>query len=1137
MNARKSWHEDSAKTSSHHPPKRQKTHQEDLNARVPGWGSGRPCNSHCQYTIAWICALHIEVAAARAMLDQIHPDLPRDTHDTNTYTLGSVGHHNVVIACLPVDQYGTNNAATVLTHLVRTFPEIRLGLMVGIGGGVPDEAEVRLGDVVVGTSVIQHDLGKIVEDGLQSNARPKCPPPVLSTAVASLRAQHDGGSSRIPFILRERFEGQPEYGRPTSPDHLFLPTYNHISQGPGCQECDHSRLVSRESRSTDDPFIHYGRIASGNQVMRSGTQRVKLAAKLGVICFEMEAAGLMDILPCLPIRGICDYSDSHKNKEWQRYAAATAAAYAKEFLSVLPVTQVRAQAPYVPNVSPDSFRVPFSLQGVPASDNFVDRPSDRAALEQCLLPQQSRSDRRKLFVLYGLGGIGKTQLAIDFSRRHKADFSAVFWLDGRSEDQLKQSLAKCATRIPELRGTSRNPGIVVHNEATLDAAVMNFMEWLAQPDNTRWLLIFDNVDQDHEQGGQTGAYDLRQYLPGDHGSVLVTTRLSRLQQLGKSRHLTKVDSVLSKAILETWYGGNLDSETDYETLFELMQGLPLALAQAGSYLRETGMEIATYTQIYNQQWQMLMSSDDNPLTDYQGSIATTWTISLKEIERQSSDSINLLRLWAFLDNKKFWRGIFLGATAPFFSGFSWPTWLLGMAQDEARFAKGMSFLVRYSMIETEQEPKGSYTMHPVVHQWLLHLDSNEQSMEFARLALFLVGYLVPRRDDEDYWVLLKRLLPHAERCSQWVRRHTFKLNENTIDARITVKSICELGSLFYELSMLLMAKEMYDRALEAYENTVEDYREMLKVVRNLGRIFRRQGMPRKAEEMFRRVLQESERTLGRGDNITLNTLNDIGLVLKDQGKLREAEQMCNRALKEDEIIHGHDSPGTLIVAINLGELFLQQGRIDEAEEMCGRALKGSEKSLGCYHRDTLLAAQNLGVVFLEQGRLDEAERMCDRALKGYELHLGHDHRLIFMACVALGNIYRHQGKFEQAEQMLDRALQGFDKMFGPDHHLTLLAVDCLGRLYGDQDRLRDAEEMFGRALKGSETVLGRDHITTLWSARHLGILYKNQGKLLQAGEMLTRVLEGFKSVLGPTNPQVHDVARDLQGLLSFTDQT
>ncbi|KAF4472231.1 Pfs NACHT and Ankyrin domain [Fusarium albosuccineum] len=343
MDERKCRCEDGAKTSSRHPQKPQKTHQADLDA------SERSCNSHCQYTIAWICALHIEVAAARAMLDEIHQALPMDTNDTNTYTLGSIERHNVVIACLPVDQYGTNNAATVLTHLVRTFPEIRLGLMVGIGGGVPDEADVRLGDIVLGTSVIQHDLGKIVEDGLQSHASPRCPPPVLSTAVASLRAQHEGGGSRIPFILRQRFEGQPEYGRPTSPDHLFLPTYNHISQGPSCGECDHSRLVSRERRSTDDPLIHYGRIASGNQVMRSGTQRVKLAAKLGVICFEMEAAGLMDILPCLPIRGICDYADSHKNKEWQRYAAATAAAYAKEFLSVLPVTQVCAQATYVPS--------------------------------------------------------------------------------------------------------------------------------------------------------------------------------------------------------------------------------------------------------------------------------------------------------------------------------------------------------------------------------------------------------------------------------------------------------------------------------------------------------------------------------------------------------------------------------------------------------------------------------------------------------------------------------------------------------------------------------------------------------------------------------------------------------------------
>ncbi|KAH8659477.1 hypothetical protein BGZ61DRAFT_523576 [Ilyonectria robusta] len=200
--------------------------------------------SHDQYTIAWICALHIEMAAARAMLDEVHQDLPRHRNDSNTYTLGSIEYHNIVIACLPTAQYGTNNAANVLTHLVRTFPSIRLGLMVGIGGGVPSKADIRLGDIVVGTRVMQYDLGKIVGDGqTQLTAIPKIPQQLLGTVVSTLRSKHELEPSRVPSILREKFEGHSEYGRPSSPDCLFCATYDHISPTPGCDGCDHSKLI------------------------------------------------------------------------------------------------------------------------------------------------------------------------------------------------------------------------------------------------------------------------------------------------------------------------------------------------------------------------------------------------------------------------------------------------------------------------------------------------------------------------------------------------------------------------------------------------------------------------------------------------------------------------------------------------------------------------------------------------------------------------------------------------------------------------------------------------------------------------------------------------------------------------------
>lgn len=300
---------------------------------------------YCDYTVGWVCALPIEMAAAEAMLDSIHAPLPRKEGDPNTYTFGRVGEHNVVIACLPASQYGTNNAAAVASNMSRSFSSIAIRLMVGIGGGVPGSGiDIRLGDVVVGNEVMQYDLGKVLPDGqFQRTGRTTTPPHTILTAVSKLQADHESAPSRIASILLDmldRSEQMTSYARPSLPDRLFRHTYKHTHEMDNCERCSPSEVLERPHRGTTNPRIHYGKIASGNQVVKDGETRAKMAEELGIICFEMEAAGLHDF-PCLAIRGICDYSDSHKNKAWQKYSAAAAAAYAKELLSVIPTQQRR----------------------------------------------------------------------------------------------------------------------------------------------------------------------------------------------------------------------------------------------------------------------------------------------------------------------------------------------------------------------------------------------------------------------------------------------------------------------------------------------------------------------------------------------------------------------------------------------------------------------------------------------------------------------------------------------------------------------------------------------------------------------------------------------------------------------------
>jgi nucleoside phosphorylase len=302
--------------------------------------------SHGNYTVAWISALPHEMAAGRTMLDEIHPNLAQRSGDTNSYTLGSISGHNVVMVCLP--SIGTNSAAAAVNHLRSSFPNVQYGLMVGIGGGVPSEkADIRLGDIVVSKpvdkypGVVQYDFGKSVAGGrFEQTGTLNRPPEILLGAMASLEAQYPTLHEPISTIVTERLarNGKMASFRCPGPegDQLFESSYDHPEFEDDCSQCDIDRLVRRESRSTTEPYIWYGLIASGNQVMKDGPARDALSSKFPVLCFEMEAAGLMNYLPCLVVRGICDYCDSHKKKKWQGYAAITAAAYATLLLSRVP---------------------------------------------------------------------------------------------------------------------------------------------------------------------------------------------------------------------------------------------------------------------------------------------------------------------------------------------------------------------------------------------------------------------------------------------------------------------------------------------------------------------------------------------------------------------------------------------------------------------------------------------------------------------------------------------------------------------------------------------------------------------------------------------------------------------------------
>ncbi|EEU44035.1 uncharacterized protein NECHADRAFT_74034 [Fusarium vanettenii 77-13-4] len=305
-----------------------------------------------QYTIGWISALSEELGAARAMLDQEHERLSHQhRNDEDSYILGNVKQHNIVMPVLP--EYGISSATSAVKSMISTFPKLRFILMAGIGGGVPSKKnDVRLGDVVVsepdgqGGGVIQYDMGRMEIDTFVRLGVMNKPPKLLLSTLRTLRSDPKQGKN-LSKILKKALEKCDDledcaYPGPEK-DILFRPGYRHLG-GDDCDACNEDQnvknIVERKSRKANDPKIHYGNIGSGNMVMKDALVRDSIAEKENVLCFEMEAAGLMNEWPCLVIRGISDYADSHKNGAWKQYAAMTAAAYAKMLLLEVPLEKV-----------------------------------------------------------------------------------------------------------------------------------------------------------------------------------------------------------------------------------------------------------------------------------------------------------------------------------------------------------------------------------------------------------------------------------------------------------------------------------------------------------------------------------------------------------------------------------------------------------------------------------------------------------------------------------------------------------------------------------------------------------------------------------------------------------------------------
>ncbi|XP_044724711.1 phosphorylase superfamily domain-containing protein [Hirsutella rhossiliensis] len=441
------------------------------------------------YTIGWISALRLESVAAQEFLDEEHKAIEwQHPDDGNHYTLGSIGKHNVVMAVLPTGDNGIAAATMVAKDLKHTFSNVRVCLMVGIGGGMPsDRHDIRLGDVVVSApsyhepsgnhgGVVQYDYGKTIEARcFQSTHYLNRPPTALLTALNALQTRYERKGNNIEASIGEIIKASPrlrkKYGRPDqSTDKLY-------------SSRDRS-LVDRPERGDDDdnPAVHEGLIASAESFMENARVRDELAEELDVLCFEMEAAGLMNTFPCMVIRGICDYADARWHvTEWRGYAAMAAAAVAKDLLGMVVPSQLAAEksiAQLLGQIGADvgNMKTVTSSTKVEVGNlrEAVLNADQRAVLDR--LPASNASfdstDEEVQPRCFPGTRVDILEQVISWAQHSDASMKSIFWLNGMAgtgKSTISRSVARCLDEKGILGLASRRPAIAPRIKEAIDA--------------------------------------------------------------------------------------------------------------------------------------------------------------------------------------------------------------------------------------------------------------------------------------------------------------------------------------------------------------------------------------------------------------------------------------------------------------------------------------------------------------------------------------------------------------------------------------------------------------------------------------------------------------------------------------------
>ena len=704
----------------------------------------------------------------------------------------------------------------------------------------------------------------------------------------------------------------------------------------------------------------------------------------------------------------------------------------------------------------------------------------------------------------GLGGIGKTQAAVEYAYRYGSEYQAVLWAKADTREVLIADFVSIADllNLPE------------KNEQDENKVVNVVKRWLQT--HTDWLLILDNVE-DLEM--------VDEFVPqAGRGHILLTTRT---QATGAANRVDIHKMEPEEGALFLLRRAKIINFSDADfarakAISREMDGLPLALDQAGAYIEETRCGLARYLELYQTRHADLLKRRGRFVKDHPESVTTTFSLSFEKVQQANPASTDLLRLCAFLHPDDIPEEIMTEGASEL-----GPV-LQPITTNPIELEETIAELGKYSLIRRDPEAK-TLSIHRLVQAVVKDGMDKEMQRQWAECTVRAVNRTLPVVEFNN-WYRSQRCFPQALICTVLIEQWRME----SIEA---ARLLNQTGHYLYEHAQYTQVESLLTQALAIRQKTLgSDHPDVAEGLNNLAVLYLAQGKYAQAEPLLTQALAIRQKTLGSDHPDVAEGLNNLAMLYHYQSKYVQAEPLHYRALIIREQALGAEHPDVIASLNNLAGLYHSQGKYTQAELFYQQALTICEQNLGQKHPLVATSLNNLAMLYAEQGIYDQAEQFYQQALTIFEQILGPDHPDVATTLNNLAEIYHVQGQYDKAELLCRRALAIHKQALGSENPDVATSLNNLAGLYHDQGQYDKAEPLYQQALVIWEQTVGPDHPHVAAVLNHLALLYYIQGKYNQAETLYRRAMTIYEQTLGLDHPHVANSLNNLAAAYAAQDK-